>query len=41
MVRGPSFISGFDIDEIMQKGWFRFMEEIVSTRYDFVPYETI
>ena len=39
MVRGTSFTSGFDVDEIMQMGWFRFMEEIVSNRYEFVLYE--
>ena len=27
VVRGASFTSGFDIDEIMQREWFRFMEE--------------
>ena len=30
------FTSGFDIDEIMEIGWFRFMKEIVSNGYDFV-----
>ena len=35
MVRGVSFTSRFDIDKIMQIGWFRFMEEIMSNRYDF------
>ena len=36
VVRGASFTSGFDIDEITQIGWFRFMNEIVSNRYDCV-----
>ena len=36
MVIRASFASGFDIDEIMQIGLFRFMEEIVSNGYDFV-----
>ena len=30
VVRGTSFTSGFDVDEIMQIGWFRFMQEIVG-----------
>ena len=30
VVRGVSFTSEFDIDKIMQIGWFRFMGEIVS-----------
>ena len=30
VVRTASFTSGFDIDEITQIGWFRFMEAIVS-----------
>ena len=38
MVRGASFTSKFDIDKIRQIGRFRFMEEIVSNRYDFVLY---
>ena len=29
VIRGPSFASGYDVDEIKQVGWFRFMEEIV------------
>ena len=32
MVRGASFSRGFDVDEIMQIGWFRFMQEIVVNR---------
>ena len=28
----------FDIDKITQIGWFRFMEEILSNKYDFVLY---
>ena len=35
VVRGASFTSGFDI---MQIGWFRLMEKIVSNRYNFVSY---
>ena len=35
MVGRASFTSRFDINKIMQTGWFRFME-IVSDRYDFV-----
>ena len=31
-----SFTSRFDIDKITQIGWFRFLEEIVINRYDFV-----
>ena len=38
LVRGVSFISRFDIDKITHIGWFRFMEEIVNNRYDFVLY---
>ena len=41
MVRGASFTSGFDIDDIMQIGWFRLMEEIVSNRYNFVSYSLL
>ena len=36
MVGGASFISGFDIDKIMQMGWFRFMKEIARNIYYFV-----
>ena len=36
VVRGVSFTSRFDIDQITQIGWFRFMEEIVSYGYVFV-----
>ena len=36
VVRGASFSSMFDIDEIKQMSWFKYMEEIVSNRYDFV-----
>ena len=28
----------FDIDEITQTGWFRFMEKIVNIGYEFVFY---
>ena len=40
MVRGANFTSGFyiDIDEIMQIGCFRFMEEIAGNGHDFVLY---
>ena len=37
MVRGASFISIFNIDEIAHIGWFRFVE-IMSNVYDFVLY---
>ena len=30
VVRGASFTSGFDFNEIMFVGWFTFMKEIVS-----------
>ena len=33
------FTSRFDIDKITRIGWFRFMEEIVSNRYDLVLYD--
>ena len=36
MVRGASFTSEFDVDEITQIGCFRFMEKIMSNRYNFV-----
>ena len=36
VVREASFSSEFDIDEMTPIGWLRFMEEIVSNRYDFV-----
>ena len=36
VVRGASFTSGFDINEITQLGWFGFMKGIVSNGYDFV-----
>ena len=38
MVRGASLTSRFDADKIMHMGWLRFVEEIVSNRYDFVLY---
>ena len=38
MVGGASFNSRFDTDKITQIDWFRFMEEIMSNRYDFVLY---
>ena len=38
MVGEAGFNSRFDIDEITQIGWFRFMEESVSNIYDFVLY---
>ena len=37
-VRVASFTSMFDIDKIMPIGWFRFMEETMSNRYDFALY---
>ena len=37
-VRGASCTSRFDIDKITHIGWFIFMEEIASNRYDFVLY---
>ena len=37
-VREASFISRSDVEKIMHQGWFKFMEEIVSNRYDFVLY---
>ena len=30
MVKGASFTSGFDVDEITQIGWFRFTKEIMD-----------
>ena len=38
MVRGASLTRRFEIDKIVQIGWFRFMEEIVSNRCGFVLY---
>ena len=35
MVRGASFTSGFDVDEITQMGWLRFMQEIVGNGNNF------
>ena len=39
MVEGVSFTSRYDSNKITQIGLIRFMEEIVSNRYDFVLYE--
>ena len=36
--RRREFTSRFDIDKIRQIGWFRFVEEIVRKRYDFISY---
>ena len=36
VIRGQSFTSGFDIDEITQKGWIRFKAEIMSKGSDLV-----
>ena len=38
VLSGATFMSRFDIDEIMQIGWCRFMVGIVSNRYDFELY---
>ena len=38
VVGETSFNSRFDIDKIAHRDWFRYMQEIVSNRYDFVLY---
>ena len=38
VVGGVSFTSRFDTDKITQIDWLRFVEEIMSNRYDFVFY---
>ena len=36
MVRGPSYTSGFDVHEITQVGWFRFMDVFVNNGNNFI-----